>query len=126
MATGGRDFIERTNASPVGTLLLAPFQWFVNAFTADRIWPDLAQWALLALLVDGVLLGIVFALDAQYLEAAAGASERTYARLQRMRQGGSAMAVDVRGSVHRSLPMLPWWSGSGPVMWRQALTARAA
>src|SRR5205085_1706099 len=111
-------------ASPVAQTLLAPFRWFVNAFTAERLWPDLALWASLGLLVDACLLGLVFALDAQYLETAAAASERAYARLQRLRRGGPALAMaPTSGRVRVGVPGLPHWGGVGAVAWRQLVTA---
>src|SRR5207253_6559544 len=64
-------------------------------------------------------------LDAQYLETSAAASERLYARLQRMRTAGSAAAAGPSrpGKKPRfTLPDLPWWAGAGPTAWRQLLT----
>jgi hypothetical protein len=65
----------------------------------------------------------VFALDVQYLETAAGASERLYARLQRLRSGGVAAQWSGSGRVRFTLPTFPWWGGLGPSVWRQLLTA---
>lgn len=117
-----RGVLERWDESPLLSVLLAPLSWFANAFTARRLWPDLAQWAGLGLLVDGVLLGLVFALDAHYLETAASASERLYARMQRLRSGGVSAQWGGAGRVRFTLPNFPWWGGLGPSVWRQLLT----
>lgn len=116
------DLMTRIAASPTWRLALAPLRWFVEAFTAERLWPDLAWWAALGLTVDAALAGIILALDAQYLEAAAVASERLYARIQQMRSGGTTMAtLPLAGRRRIALPMPPRWSGIGPLVWRQLL-----
>src|SRR5207248_1774458 len=90
----------------------------------ERLWPDFVFGAARCLGVDAVLLLVVFLLDAQYLEASAAASERAYARLQRMRSGGAvAAAASGRGRPRFSLPALPRWGGVGPLVWRQLTTA---
>jgi Putative ABC exporter len=109
--------------SPVVQVLLEPLRWFIQAATAERFWPDLVRWSALALLVDLCLAGLVFALDAQYLEASAAASEKTYARLQRARRGGAAlMQLPASGRARFSLLALPNWGGLGPLAWRQLTT----
>ncbi|HEY7423183.1 MAG TPA: putative ABC exporter domain-containing protein [Gemmataceae bacterium] len=102
-----------------------PLRWFFVAFMAERLYPDLLVSAGLATLVDLVLVGIVFALDAQFLEASATASARIYARMQRLRRGGLGAGEGLRrgGKVRLNLPMLPWLGGIGPMMWRQLTTA---
>jgi ABC-2 type transport system permease protein len=120
---GGRELLAELERSEVAQTLLAPFRWFVSAFTAERLWPDLAQWASLGLLVNACLLAVVFALDAHYLEASAAASERAYARLQRLRQGGPAMAsAPASGWARLSVPALPACGGVGAIAWRQLVT----
>lgn len=118
-----RELAERVEQTPLLHAVLEPFRWFVQAFTAERLWPDFAHWGGLSLAIDLGLLVVVFTLDAHYLESAAAASERVYAQLQRLRTGGAA-AVVLRSSARaRSwLPMLPWWGGAGPVVWRQLVT----
>jgi hypothetical protein len=121
------ELLQRAEEGPVVQTLLAPLGWFMDAFTAERLWPDLVEAVLLSLMVNGVLLALVFLLDARYLETAAAVSERVYARLQQMRSGGSATPV-FRGSGKASfgLPDLPWWGGIGPIAWRQLLAALRA
>lgn len=126
----GRDFfglqptelLERVEASPVLQWLLTPFRWFGDAFTAERLWPDLVGSLALCVLMDSALLGAIFLLDAHYLEAASAASERVYRRLERMRAGPAAV-LSGGGRARFTLPELPQWGGVGPIAWRQALTA---
>jgi hypothetical protein len=121
---GGSELVEALEQSEVAQVVLAPFRWFVHAFTAEELWPDLVQWAALGLLVNACLVGVVFALDAHYLETSAAASERTYARLQRLRSGGPGLAgAPASGWGRLRIPALPAWGGIGPVAWRQLVTA---
>src|SRR5262249_21704918 len=46
---------------------VTPLRWFVEATLSKRIWPDLAQWTLLAMAVNVALLATIYALDA-YLQ----------------------------------------------------------
>jgi Putative ABC exporter len=98
-----------------------PLRYFFDAFLSENLWPDLAWNGLLALLVDVALLGVVFGMDAQYMEASVSASARIYARIQRMRRVGPSAARD--GWAVFSLPMAPFWGGAGPIFWRQMTTA---
>ena len=112
--------LERT---PILETVLAPVSWFIKAATAERVWPDLVQWSALSLLVNLALLALVFALDAHYLEAAAAASEKAYARLERLRRGTAAIALPTGARPRMRLPGLPYWGGVGPLLWRQLTTA---
>ncbi|HJT77411.1 MAG TPA: putative ABC exporter domain-containing protein, partial [Gemmataceae bacterium] len=90
VALEGRDLLrlppgqmlQRLQASPVAQAVLIPLGWFVWAYTAQDA-GGLLRYGGLALAVDAAMLGLVLALDVQYLEASAAASERVYARLQR-------------------------------------------
>lgn len=102
---------------------LEPMRVFVEAFTAERLWPELVRWALLALAIDGFLLGVVFFLDANYLETAAAAGERAYARRQRLRSGAGLWGQLQSRKARFSIPTLPWWGGVGSIAWRQLIAA---
>lgn len=115
--------IETILQNPIAAGLLAPMSWFINTLTAERIWPDLVQWGALAALVNLVLVGMIFALDAQFLESSVIASEKHYARLQRMRQGGNAALSVPAGKSRLAFPFLPRLGGVGPLVWRQLTTA---
>jgi hypothetical protein len=131
---------HRFTTSIPGRLLLAPFQPFGRTFTASSF-PQLLTGAATAAAVNLVLLALTIWLDANYLEAAAGASQRVYERVQRMRRGvpgaafsggGRAGAIDAGGSAKTTgarffrelrVPRAPWLGGAGPVAWRQLTTA---
>jgi hypothetical protein len=125
LSEGDAGSLLRTLAeSPTARIVLSPLRWFVETFTAEELWPDYVLYSLLSLLVDGVLVAIVLGLDAHYLEAAAAASEKTYARLQRLRTGGAAAAWGaLSGKARFSLPDFPRLGGVGPIAWRQMVTA---
>ena len=96
--------------APAWKIVSWPLRSFFEVITAERLWPDLVQSSALAMLVNLLLVGVIFALDAQYLEAAAAASARIYARMQRLRRGGMGSGEGLRraGTARLSLPMLPW------------------
>ena len=119
-AGGEIDLLDRLEGSAVLRVVTWPFRPPVMAFTSEGFWPDLAGWSLLGLVVLATLAIAVLALDAEYYEATAAASARTYARV-RARSLGQTMARSVRTRI--ALPMLPWWGGIGPNLWRQLATA---
>ena len=125
LVLGPRQVLDQVEQSPLWNALLAPFRWFVEAFLAERPWPDLAWKAGRGLAVNLALLAVIFTLDARYLEAAAAHSERTYAQLERLRAGGLlAVGLPGSGEARFSLPALPWWGGVGPLAWRQLLAVQ--
>jgi hypothetical protein len=118
-----RELLEFVEGSPVVRAVLAPLAWFVDTVTAQSL-EDLLAYGVRGLAVNAVLVALVFLLDADYLEASAAASERVYARIQRMRRGGASAGWYTPGKAGRlSLPSLPWWGGVGPVAWRQLTSA---
>lgn len=120
-AAGVRGLAEHMAHNAIWRVALWPLGWFFDAFLATDS-SELAMASAMGLMVNGVVLGIVLALDKGYMEAAAAASARIYARLQRIRRGG--LAGDITGTSSRlSVPLLPWWGGIGPTLWRQATTA---
>jgi hypothetical protein len=119
--------LQRIEQSPAMRVILMPLSWFVQAFSAERVWPDLLKWSACSLAVDLALLGLIFALDAQYYESAAASSAKLYARQQRMRRGGGlglSLELSRKKGKRVSLPMLPWLRGVGPVAWRQITSAQ--
>jgi hypothetical protein len=120
-----RELMEKMLDAPAWKIVTAPLRSYFDVVAAERLWPDLVRPAALAALLNLVLVGVIFALDAQYLEAAASASARTYARMQRLRRGGMGSGEGLRrgGKVRLTLPMLPSLGGVGPIAWRQLTTA---
>ncbi|HSU66566.1 MAG TPA: putative ABC exporter domain-containing protein [Tepidisphaeraceae bacterium] len=118
---GGMQAVYRLRNTELGGNLLAPFDPFgrmITANTLDGFFPA----AIEATLIDLGLLAIVVLLDANYLEAATGASRRRYAQLQRIRSG-SLLSAGVKGNAAWRLPQLPRLGGAGPIIWRQATSA---
>jgi hypothetical protein len=120
-AHGPGEVVARLRQNEAVRLLLTPMGWFIEAFTADSL-PDFLLSAARCLGVNAVLLLVVFLLNSQYLEAAAAASERAYARLQRARSGGAVSAVVGTGRPRLRVPALPHWGGVGTLTWRQLTT----
>jgi hypothetical protein len=114
---------EQIEHAPLFQLLLVPFGWFAGTFTAaDPV--EAVQFGVRSLAVDAGLLVLLFVLDAHYLEAAAAASERHYALLQRLRgSGAGTMPLIGPRKAGFSLPDLPRLGGAGPIAWRQMVTA---
>jgi hypothetical protein len=118
------EMLEQVEQSTVIQTALAPLRWFVETFISQKPWPDLVQWAALASAVNvGLLLAVFYLLDARYLEVAAAASERIFARIQMMRGGMGSIVPRRTGRVRLTLPTFPWWGGMGPIAWRQLTTA---
>jgi hypothetical protein len=113
-------WLKQVDSTTEWKTLTLPLTWFFQAFSAPRIWPDLVKYTALGLLVNGVLLGVVFALDAQYLEAAATASARLYARIQRRGTDGGGLAPP---RIRFMLPLPSSLGGVGTLCWRQLTTA---
>jgi hypothetical protein len=116
MSMAPMELLQQVLHSPTVAAIVAPFRPFVWTFSSDRAWPDLIEWSALSLIIDLTLLGVVLALNGQFLEASAAASARIYSRLQRARRGESLVASN---HARATLPMLPWWGGIGPNFWRQ-------
>lgn len=117
--------LQRMEQSTLWQVSRLPLLWFIKTVRAEHFWPDLVQYGALALLVDAVLLLIIFALDAQYLEASAAASERRYQLMQRRQSMQDALAAGPSrsGKARFTLPSLPRLGGIGPNLWRQLVTA---
>lgn len=115
------EILRELEVSPVGSVVLAPFQTFGETMTAPGLAP-LARSAALALIVNGLLLTLVFSLDSAYTEAAMSASTRRYAQLQRIR-GGSMLSIGAGKTARFHVPAAPWLAGIGPIAWRQLISA---
>ena len=127
-ADGGLPAIlERAPQSGALKYLCAPFAVFARILTAESLFPEMIGWAAAGLAMDALLVVLVLRLDADYLEAAVGISQKYYARRQRMLRGGMAAAGPVSTTRRRAmrwrLPQPPRMRGAGPILWRQALNA---
>jgi Putative ABC exporter len=110
----------RFRESPAGRVVLAPFEVFGQALTAETI-PDLLVWGAAAAGIDLLLLLGVLRLDVNFLEASAATSEKRYQAILRARRGNPFAAVKPTASRWR-VPQLPRWGGAGPIAWRQLCT----
>jgi hypothetical protein len=116
--------LQRIEQSQVLQWIVTPFRWYVRILTARHVWPDFVQWGGVCLAINLGLILLVYLLDASYLESAAAASEKRYAKLARMRSSGTLGGGSVKaGKVRFGLPMLPWLGGAGPLAWRQLTAA---
>jgi len=111
-------FVEQFRNSSLGQLLVMPFEPFGRTIAAETL-SEFALWGAAATALNVLLLAVVLRLDANYLEAAAVASQKRYEIQQRLRQGRMP-AMGARHTARWRLPALPWLGGAGPIAWRQA------
>ncbi|MBI3865312.1 MAG: hypothetical protein HY290_25845 [Planctomycetia bacterium] len=107
----------------LGRCLLAPFEVFSRTMTAEFFLPDFLAWGGLALAIDAALVGLVLRLDANFLESSIAASQRLYQKIERMRRGQMWMNFAKAPAGRWRIPLLPRWSGAGPIAWRQLMSA---
>jgi ABC-2 type transport system permease protein len=115
---GPVEFMTQIHATTVGRIVLAPFDVFVRAITADNLAPDLVKWASIALMIDVLMLTLVLVLDANYLETAATVSQKRHERSRRMRRGGIS-GMSGAATTFLKIRPLPRLGGAGPIVWRQ-------
>ena len=116
---GMAEFVASIQNSRVARVVLAPFTVFARVFTARAFFPELLPWAAAGAAINAALVLIVLRLDADYLEAAAAASQRVQEQIQRMRSGSRVSPAAARRPGRGRVPMLPWLGGAGPTVWRQ-------
>ncbi len=90
--------------SPVGLVLLAPFEVFARVMWAPAVFPSLILWAPVAMALDVLLFGAILWLDADYREAALAAGERRYQKIQRLRSGKSLWTSSAATRWHVPAP----------------------
>jgi hypothetical protein len=120
-----QDVAIKFRQTQAGTVLLAPFDVFGRILTAKHVVPEALPWIGGAIGINLILMLIVMQLDAHYMETAAGAGQRQYDRVQRIRRGGGfSMRTRVSaGSTRLRIPKLPRFAGAGPIAWRQLTSA---
>lgn len=114
--------VERFRNSWLGTGVLAPFEVFGRVAGARNWFPELLVWSAAGVALNAALAFIVLRLDADFLEASVGASQRLYERLQRARSG-TLVHAGRGGGKPRRIARPRWWGGAGPIAWRQLVTA---
>jgi hypothetical protein len=98
--------------SPLWRLVLAPLRPFFEVMMAPRAWPDLVQWALPCLAIDGALLAAVYALDAHLERREDEADQGTIA---------ADSVLPVATPERWSLPLSSFGGGAATLAWRQVL-----
>ncbi len=107
----------------VGSVLFAPFDVFAQVVTADTLIPGLVTWAPIAAFLIAILVMLSLRLDADYLEAAAGASLKLHERIRQAGKGSMGVKAGKRTSRGWTLPLPPRMGGAGTVAWRQIIHA---
>jgi hypothetical protein len=116
--TDPMQLMRQVHSTLLGHVLLWPFDVFAKTITAQNIFPELIQSALIALTIDLLMLAAVISLDANYMETAAALSLRRYERFNRIRRGGVA-GMTGRANTRLHVKPLPFLGGAGPIAWRQ-------
>lgn len=115
------DLLSDVRHSWVGTVILMPYIVFSELFLAQTLFPHLAFWATIAVLINVALLWAVVMLDGRTTDSALREHARLSDRWERIKQGGSFWASE-RTEV-RSIRTAPAIGGLGPIAWRQAIKA---
>jgi hypothetical protein len=112
----------RARHSLLVEVVLAPFAIFARIITAEQLLPETLGWMALGALLVVAIYALVVRLDANYLETAVRVSRKMQERKLRAMSGG---AFAPRSGKLRSsrMPHLPWWGGTGPLIWRQVVQA---
>ena len=113
--------LDAINSSRIAQTILAPFATFGKVAAAQRVGGDLPANALLAALIDLVLILLVLWLDSDYMETSAASSERTHARRMRARRGQGFVSANVATGIQ--IPTIGFAFGAGPLIWRQWMGA---
>lgn len=103
-----------------GQIILAPTTVFANTIFSPQMNAGFLQNAAIALGINAALLAILIRLDANYLEVV----ERTSRKLAEMQKNvrlTGGMGVASKKEYSGNFPMLPYWKGMGPLIWRQIL-----
>jgi len=114
--------VRQFHDSWAGMLLLAPFDVFGRAITAETLAPELVCWGSIASIVDLALLALVLRLDVNYMESSIAVNQKIYRRLRQMRRSGGIVWAG-KTTARVRLPRLPWLGGAGPIARRQMISA---
>ncbi|MHA1127766.1 MAG: hypothetical protein ACTSRN_02305, partial [Alphaproteobacteria bacterium] len=115
------DLLSEFRHSWIGSIILLPYIVFAELFLAPSVFPDLALWASIAVLINAALLLAVIWLDARTTDRALSENARRSDRWERVKQGGSFWATE-RTEIS-SIRRAPILGGLGPIAWRQAINA---
>jgi hypothetical protein len=114
--------IRQFGQTPVGGIVLLPFQVFSRTIAAERFFPEFAGWGMLTLSINAALVALAVRLDADFYERSIAVSERVYRALERARQGQAWMNLARPSASRWRLPMPGRLRGAGPIAWRQLIS----
>jgi hypothetical protein len=109
--------------TPIGRIVLLPFQVFSRTITADRLFPQFLGWGAVALSINVAMIMLTLRLDTDFYERSLAVSERVHRALQNAKRGQAWMNFSKPSAGRWRLPMFARWRGSGPIAWRQSVNA---
>ena len=105
--------------TPIGQFVLPPIAWMFAPLTNNDFWPSTALMLPARFLVIAVLVGLIYFLGGDYLEASTARTDLSVARRQSSLRSGSASS---NGWTRRlTLPQFARLFGIGPIAWMQML-----
>jgi hypothetical protein len=123
--TGVFDVIRQLTASPVGRVVLAPFQVFSRTISAQGF-GEFVGWGAMAASINVVLAIVALRMDTDFYERSIAISEKVARALERARRGQAFMGLSKASGARWRLPMPRRLRGAGPIAWRQAISALRA
>lgn len=110
---------DRILRSPLYIYATAPFIPFRNLLVSTSLFNEGLPWLAACLLVDGVLLYAVYALDRRSADVVLAASQAQQQRIERFRKTGG---FTVHSSASRiRVPVPPRAGGAGTLAWRHVI-----
>jgi hypothetical protein len=122
-AFGSLAMLKEFPSTPVGRILLLPFQIFSRTIAAESFFPDFLGWGLLALGTNAWLLVLTLRLDTDFYERSMAVSERIYRAIENAKRGQAWMNLSRPSATRWHLPMPARLRGAGPIAWRQSVSA---
>lgn len=113
------EWVDQICTSQVGSIVLSPVTVFTNLIFAEHIDQPFVISLSFAIGEIGLILVLILALDANFVEINVQESKNWMERVNRAKTGMTSVA---RKEYTRAIPMLPFWRGLGPIIWRQLLS----
>jgi hypothetical protein len=103
--------------TPIGQIVLPPMAWLFAPLTNNEFWPTTVMMLPSRFLVIGVLVGLIYLLGGDYLEASTTRTDLSVARRQSSLRSG---IIGSSGWTRRfALPQFARLFGIGPIAWMQ-------
>lgn len=106
-------------ATMLGRILLSPFRVFCDVIAADQLFPDFTVSAALAIGMVATLVFGIFKLDADYSDVSVRVGRMRLEKQKQFQRGG--VLTSKKKSHTTRIPMPPFLSGAGPLIWRQCV-----